>query len=60
MNAISWFNRQLSYTVRRLEANTYQFEELAMKAITIGSHALAVEILINRSPSYREFKSLNL
>jgi hypothetical protein len=60
MNAISWFNRQLSYTVRRLEANTYQFEELAMKAITIGSHALAVEILINRCPSYREFKSLNL
>ncbi len=36
-----------SYTARRLEANTYQFEELALKAITMGLHQLAVELLVN-------------
>lgn len=36
-----------SYTARRLEANTYQFEDLALKAITMGLHQLAVELLIN-------------
>jgi hypothetical protein len=40
-------NSARSYTARRLDANVYQFEELALKAIAIGSHDLAVELLIN-------------
>ncbi len=45
--SLSCGNCAYSYTARRLEANVYQFEELALKAISIGSPDLAVELLIN-------------
>ena len=47
LHSFGFNNVVFSYTARRLEANTYQFEELALKAITIGLHQLAVELLIN-------------
>lgn len=47
LHSFGFNNVVFSYTARRLEANTYQFEELALKAITIGQHQLAVELLIN-------------
>jgi hypothetical protein len=48
-NEILFFfcNSIRSYTLRRLEASTYQFEELALKAIMLHQYNLAVELLIN-------------
>ena len=44
---VRFHNVYFSYTARRLDANTYQFEELALKAISMKWNELAVELLIN-------------
>jgi hypothetical protein len=47
ITAFRFHNVYFSYTARRLDANTYQFEELALKAMSMKWNELAVELLIN-------------